>query len=337
MITIQIFSGFFLAFYYTRGKIAWNAIVEISREVNSGWLLRIFHRNIASFVFLILFIHFFRGFLQRSFYLKGSWLSGWMLILIIIATAFFGYVLPWGQISFWGATVIINLLRVLPIGRTLVIWLWGGFYVSSFTCRFFYAIHFILPFLVLLLILLHLFLLHFTASSVSGGFNPVIKIKFSQLFLFKDMINLSLVWLFLIIILSIPDWAADPVNFVPSDLSNSPVHIQPEWYFLHLYAILRSIPNKLGGLVGFTLAILTLSFLSLVFRKITVNQVNIYNNLSWIFIWVNRILLWLGIQPVENPYIVIGQILTIIYFLILFSILILDKTLSRHLSYWCCD
>jgi len=140
IIVIQVASGFLLAFYYVRGSLAWDSVVEITREVNYGWLLRIIHRNTASFVFVVLFIHFLRGLLQASFYLKGPWLRGWIIILLTIAAAFLGYVLPWGQMSFWGATVIINLLRVLPKGKILVIWLWGGFYVSFFTCSFFFML-----------------------------------------------------------------------------------------------------------------------------------------------------------------------------------------------------
>jgi len=146
VIVIQVVSGFFLAFFYVRGNGAWDSVVSLTREVRGGWILRLIHRNIASFVFLILYIHFFRGIIQRSFYLKSPWISGWVIKVLTIAVAFFGYVLPWGQMSFWGVTVITNLLSILPIGKILVIWLWGGFYVSSFTCRFFYAVHFLVPF-----------------------------------------------------------------------------------------------------------------------------------------------------------------------------------------------
>jgi len=324
VMVIQIFSGIILAFYYVRGVIAWDSVVEITREVNLGWLLRIVHRNTASFVFVVLFLHFFRGIVQRSFFLKGPWISGWIIMLLTIAAAFLGYVLPWGQISFWGATVIINLLSVLPIGKTLVVWLWGGFYVSFFTCRFFYAAHFLVPFIVIIFAIMHLMLLHFRGRTTPGVVPGVLKIKFSHLFLYKDVVNLTFLWVIFIWILNSPDWSADPVNFVPSDLSSSPIHIQPEWYFLHLYAVLRSIPNKLGGLIGFVLAIAVLRVLSLTYSLHSLRRFNNYDTLAWRFIAVNFILIWLGSQPVEAPYILIGQSCTILYFLLLRLILSYD-------------
>jgi ubiquinol-cytochrome c reductase cytochrome b subunit len=230
-----------------------------------------------------LFAHYFRGILQSSFFLKTPWLRGWLIILLTIMSAFLGYVLPWGQISFWGATVIINLLSVLPKGKLLVIWLWGGFYVSSFTCRFFYALHFLTPLVVLGLAGVHLFLLHYRGSSIPGGIrrSNILKIKFSHFFLYKDLVNLRLLWVIWMTVLRFPDWSADPVNFVISDLSNSPIHIQPEWYFLHLYAVLRSIPNKLGGLIGFALALVLLLILSLVVNNQSLSQWKRYDLLAW--------------------------------------------------------
>jgi len=327
VIRIQIVSGILIAFYYVSGSLAWDSVVEITREVNYGWLLRIIHRNTASFVFVVLFIHFFRGILQSSFYLKGPWISGWVIMLLTIGAAFLGYVLPWGQMSFWGATVIINLLSVLPIGKTLVIWLWGGFYVSFFTCRFFYAAHFLLPFVVIGVVAIHLFFLHFRGSTTPGGTSNNLKVKFSYLFLYKDIVNLRLLWLIWIITLNSPDWSADPVNFVPSDLSSSPIHIQPEWYFLHLYAVLRSIPNKIGGLIGFVLAILVLSLLSLTQAIHSLNRLSSYDSLAWRFVAINFILIWLGSQPVEAPYIFIGQSCTILYFSAISLILMYDLLL----------
>jgi len=248
-------------------------------------MLRLVHGNTASFVFLILFIHFFRGIVQSSFYLTGPWLRGWVIIGLTIMSAFLGYVLPWGQMSFWGATVIINLISILPKGKLLVIWLWGGFYVSSFTCRFFYALHFLTPLVVLLITGVHLLLLHFRGRTVPGGLrrSRALKIKFSLFFTYKDVVNIRILWRLWIWALAYPDWSADPVNFVVSDLSTSPLHIQPEWYFLHLYAILRSIPNKLGGLVGFALALVLLSILMLVKRKQRLSQFYFFNYLSFYF------------------------------------------------------
>lgn len=237
-------------------------------------------------------------------------------MVLTIISAFLGYVLPWGQISFWGATVIINLISILPKGKLLVIWLWGGFYVRAFTCRFFYALHFLTPFVVLIIAGGHLILLHFRGRSVPGGLSRsrALKIKFSLFFSYKDIVNILVIWRLWIWALAYPDWSADPVNFVVSDLSNSPLHIQPEWYFLHLYAVLRSIPNKLGGLVGFALALVLLVRLALVIGKQTVSQLFGYNYIFFLFLSFNLILLWLGIQPVEAPFIAIGQVATCLYF-----------------------
>jgi len=316
VIVIQIASGFLLACYYVSGQLGWDSVIEITREVYGGWILRLIHGNTASFVFIILFVHFLRGLVQRSFYLAGPWISGWLIKVLVMASAFLGYVLPWGQISFWGATVIINLLSILPKGKILVIWLWGGFYVSSFTCRFFYALHFLVPLVVLVIAGVHLLLLHSRGSSVPGGIRRFwgLFIKFSHFFRYKDTVNFIIFWAIIILCFAFPDWSADPVNFIASDLSNSPLHIQPEWYFLHLYAVLRSIPNKIGGLIGFFLALFLLSTLSLVFANHRLAQFKIYNSLVWTFISANLILLWLGIQPVEDPYVFIGQLSATVYF-----------------------
>jgi len=327
--TLQITSGVLLSFYFVRASMAWDSVVELTREVSLGWLLRVVHSNLASFLFILIFIHFLRGVIQGSFYLKGPWFRGWMIMLSSIAAAFLGYVLPWGQISFWGATVIINLLRVLPLGNLLVIWLWGGFYVSFFTCRFFFSLHFLIPFLVLVLIFIHLILLHFRGRRrVRGLRRPAIKIKFVQLFLYKDLVNLSLIASMWIWALNNPDWSSDPINFFPSDISSSPIHIQPEWYFLHLYAVLRSIPNKLGGLIGFTIAILFINALLVVKSLQPVGVLKLFNFLSWSFAWTNLILIWLGSQAVEFPFILMGQVAATFYFILLIFFLSLDYVIQ---------
>jgi len=196
IMVVQVVSGILLAIYYVSGAEAWNSIIDLTREVRLGWLIRLLHGNMASFVFMVIFIHMIRALLQGSFYLKLPWVRGWVLIIITMAAAFLGYVLPWGQISFWGATVIINLLRVLPIGKSIVIWLWGGFYVSNFTCRFFYALHYLVPLLVLVIVGVHLLLLHATGSSVPAGIrlSRALKTKFIYMFTFKDSVNLMILW-----------------------------------------------------------------------------------------------------------------------------------------------
>lgn len=325
----QVISGLLLTFFYVRGSEAWNSVVILTREVSGGWVLRLLHRNLASYVFLVLFIHFFRGIMQRSFYLLLPWVRGWLIKTLTIIAAFLGYVLPWGQISFWGATVIINLLRILPKGKIIVIWLWGGFYVSSYTCRFFFSIHYIVPFVVLVLAAFHLLLLHTTGRRIPGGLSRHgLMIKFGFFFRFKDLVNLRVLWIILLWCFFSPDWSSDPVNFVISDLSNSPIHIQPEWYFLHFYAILRSIPNKIGGLIGFGIALVVLLVLRAVTSHWTTSQFTMFTFISWGFLGRNILLLWLGIQPVEDPFVFIGQFITFTYFRILALILIIDILFS---------
>jgi len=200
-----------------------------------------------------------------------------------------------------------------------------------FTCRFFYAAHFLVPFIVIIIAIVHLILLHFRGSRTPGGLRRIIKIKFLHLFLYKDTVNLILIWFIWIWALFSPDWRADPVNFVPRDLSSSPIHIQPEWYFLHLYAVLRSIPNKLGGLVGFVLAIMILRVLSLVQSNQSLSRLSLYPRIAWWFISFNLVLIWLGRQPVEDPYIIIGQVMTTLYFFIILMIIRLDFFLKKIL------
>jgi len=330
-IVLQVVSGILLAFYYVSGVEAWSSIVELTREVRWGWLLRLLHSNIASFVFVIMFAHITRGAISASFYLYNSWVRGWLIILMVIAAAFLGYVLPWGQISFWGATVIINLLRVLPSGRTLVVWLWGGFYVSNFTCRFFFSLHYVIPFIVLLLAGVHLYLLHSTGRSNPRGLRERmrLKIKFIHLFTIKDIVNMSLFWLIWRTMLSYPDWSADAVNFTVSDLSSSPLHIQPEWYFLHLYAILRRIPSKVGGLVAFAIAVFFLLVLILVNSIQRIKNILYYNYSIWRFLATNSLLVWLGIQGAEAPFILIGQVASYVYFLMLSIVVVIDLMLVQ--------
>ncbi len=332
LIVIQVISGLILAFCYSSGVLAWPSVVEITREVYAGWLIRSIHRNTASFVFFVIFIHFFRGIIQSSFYLTLPWIRGFVLILLTMAAAFLGYVLPWGQMSFWGATVIINLLRILPYGKMLVIWLWGGFYVSAVTCRFFFALHYIIPFAVLAVILVHLFFLHFSGSTSFGGINysDRLKIKFGLLFSIKDIVNIIFIWAGFLLILGMPDLFSDPVNFLPADLSSSPVHIQPEWYFLHFYAVLRAIPNKVGGLIIFFLSIFIILLFSWIKSELSLSQLLHYDFLSWSFVFFNFLLIWLGRQPVEDPFIGLRQFITLLYFSFFFSLKSLDFFISYN-------
>lgn len=247
---IQLTTGIFLAIHYTADiNIAFNRIRHICRDVNFGWLLRTIHANGASFFFICLYIHVGRGIYYGSYNLIHTWIVGILILFLVIAAAFIGYVLPWGQISFWGATVITNLLSAIPyLGTDLVQWVWGGFAVDNATLTRFFTFHFIIPFIVAAFVIIHLLFLHQTGSNNPMGINRNLdKIPFHPYFTFKDITGF-IVLLILLTILSLinPYLLGDPDNFTPANPLVTPVHIQPEWYFLFAYAILRSIPNKLG-------------------------------------------------------------------------------------------
>nr|YP_010287570.1 cytochrome b [Sinomphisa plagialis]UKT61901.1 cytochrome b [Sinomphisa plagialis] len=317
---IQIITGLFLTMYYTANiELAFYSVNYICRNVNYGWLIRTLHANGASFFFICIFIHIGRGIYYESFNFKYTWMIGIIILFLLMATAFMGYVLPWGQMSFWGATVITNLLSAIPyLGTTLVNWIWGGFAIDNATLTRFYTFHFILPFIILMMTMIHLLFLHQTGSNNPLGINSNLdKIPFHPFFTFKDMIGFIMI-LFLLIILTLtnPYLLGDPDNFIPANPLVTPVHIQPEWYFLFAYAILRSIPNKLGGVIALILSILILIILPMTFFKkiqgiqfYPINQI-----LFWIMVTTIILLTWIGARPVEDPYIITGQLLTILYF-----------------------
>jgi len=235
-------------------------------------------------------------------------------MFIIIIVSFLGYVLPWGQMSLWGATVIINLLTVFPIGDYLVKWIWGGFFVSNFTLKLIFTLHFILPILLLLVITVHIMLLHFNGSSNSlGSYINLIKIEFLPVFLWKDLLNLSIVLIMLILTLINPYLIRDRENFNLANPIVSPAHIQPEWYFLQYYAILRAIPRKLGGVLFFVLSLAMLTLLFLLKYKVRLTF-KVWYIIFLIFIRINLVLIWLGGSPVEFPFLYISQIFSILYF-----------------------
>nr|QYA17655.1 cytochrome b [Glaucopsyche lygdamus xerces] len=317
---IQIITGLFLTMYYSANiNLAFFSVNYICRDVNYGWLIRTLHANGASFFFICIYIHIGRGIYYESFNLKITWLIGVMILLILMATAFMGYVLPWGQMSFWGATVITNLLSAIPyLGNMLVNWIWGGFAVDNATLTRFYTFHFLLPFIIMLLSMIHLLFLHQTGSNNPLGINSNLdKIPFHPYFTFKDLIGfIILLTLLMLLTLMNPYLLGDPDNFIPANPMVTPIHIQPEWYFLFAYAILRSIPNKLGGVIALILSILILMILPFTFNKkmqgiqfYPINQI-----MFWILITTIILLTWIGARPVEEPYIIIGQLLTIIYF-----------------------
>uniref|UniRef100_UPI0030FE9DBB cytochrome b n=1 Tax=Pachylophus rufescens TaxID=3127035 RepID=UPI0030FE9DBB len=318
---IQILTGLFLAMHYTADiNMAFNSVNHICRDVNFGWFLRTLHANGASFFFICIYLHIGRGIYYNSFLYKETWLVGVIILFLVMGTAFMGYVLPWGQMSFWGATVITNLLSAIPyIGTNLVQWVWGGFAVDNATLTRFFTFHFILPFIILAMTMIHLLFLHQTGSNNPIGINSNNnKIPFHPYFTYKDMIGFIFM-IILLIMLTImnPYLLGDPDNFIPANPLVTPIHIQPEWYFLFAYAILRSIPNKLGGVIALVMSILILSILP--FYHLSNFQGNQFYPLNKILFWMMVIIVilltWIGARPVENPYILTGQILTIVYFL----------------------
>lgn len=316
----QLITGIFLAIHYTPNiDLAFNRIIHIYRDINNGWIIKNLHANGASIFFICIYIHIGRGIYFGSFNFKNTWITGTLILLLTIATAFLGYVLPWGQISFWGATVITNLLSAVPyLGEFLVQWLWGGFSINNATLTRFFTIHFILPFIIIIIVIIHLIFLHQTGSNNPLGVNRNLdKVPFQPYFILKDIIGFIIIYIiFIYIILINPNILGDPDNFSPANPIITPPHIKPEWYFLFAYAILRSIPNKLGGVILLLLSILILLIIPF-YKIINFKGLNFYPLSQfnfWLFISIILLLTWIGIKPVENPYIFIGQILTLIYF-----------------------
>nr|YP_009352135.1 cytochrome b [Limenitis doerriesi]YP_009368804.1 cytochrome b [Limenitis helmanni]AQX44297.1 cytochrome b [Limenitis doerriesi]ARN58076.1 cytochrome b [Limenitis helmanni] len=317
---IQILTGLFLTMYYTANiDLAFFSVNYICRNVNYGWLIRTLHANGASFFFICIYFHIGRGIYYESFNLKFTWMIGVIILFLLMATAFMGYVLPWGQMSFWGATVITNLLSAIPyLGTMLVNWIWGGFAVDNATLTRFYTFHFLFPFIILMLTMIHLLFLHQTGSNNPLGINSNLdKIPFHPFFTFKDLIGfIILISILTFLSLINPYLLGDPDNFIPANPLVTPIHIQPEWYFLFAYAILRSIPNKLGGVIALVMSILILIILPFTFNK-KIQGIQFYplnQILFWLLITTIILLTWIGARSVEDPYIITGQILTLIYF-----------------------
>nr|YP_009019977.1 cytochrome b [Megaselia scalaris]AHJ91468.1 cytochrome b [Megaselia scalaris] len=317
---IQILTGLFLAMHYTADiNLAFNSVNHICRDVNYGWFLRTLHANGASFFFICIYMHVGRGIYYNSYLYIPTWSVGVIILFLVMGTAFMGYVLPWGQMSFWGATVITNLLSAIPyLGTDLVQWLWGGFAVDNATLTRFFTFHFIFPFIVLALTLIHLLFLHQTGSNNPTGLNSNSdKIPFHPYFTYKDIVGFLILLMTLTLLTLVnPYLLGDPDNFIPANPLVTPAHIQPEWYFLFAYAILRSIPNKLGGVIALVLSIAILLILPFShtskFRGLQFYPIN--KILFWIMVITVILLTWIGARPVEDPYVLIGQILTVVYF-----------------------
>nr|WGT88481.1 cytochrome b [Sclomina erinacea] len=318
---IQIMTGIFLAMHYTGNiELAFKSVVHICRDVNSGWLLRNLHANGASLFFMCLYLHVGRGMYYGSYKLTPTWMVGIIMLFMTMGTAFLGYVLPWGQMSFWGATVITNLLSAIPyLGDTLVKWLWGGFSVGNATLTRFFTLHFLLPFILSAMTMIHLLFLHQTGSNNPMGLKSNLdKIPFHPYFSIKDLAGMTItMMLFIMLTLLEPRLLGDPENFIPASPLVTPVHIQPEWYFLFAYAILRSIPNKLGGVIAMMVSIAIIAILPFTnknkFQGLTFYPIN--QVLFWSFVSILMMLTWIGAKPVEDPFILTGQILTVVYFM----------------------
>ncbi|YP_003734936.1 cytochrome b (mitochondrion) [Callorhinchus milii] len=319
-LAMQIVTGLFLAMHYTADiSTAFSSVIHICRDVNYGWLMRNVHANGASLFFICLYLHVGRGIYYGSYLFKELWNVGVILFILVMMTAFVGYVLPWGQMSFWGATVITNLLSAIPfIGNMLVQWIWGGFSVDNATLTRFFAFHFMLPFIIAAMTIIHIIFLHESGSNNPTGLNSnTDKISFHPYFTYKDMLGFAfIISILLSIALFSPNLLGDPENFTPANPLVTPPHIKPEWYFLFAYTILRSIPNKLGGVLALIFSLLVLFLLPLLHTS--KQRTNMFRPLTQVIFWfmvANMfILTWIGGQPVENPFTLIGQITSIIYF-----------------------
>jgi ubiquinol-cytochrome c reductase cytochrome b subunit len=331
-LVIQILTGVFLAMHYTpHVDYAFMSVEHIMRDVEGGWFLRYAHANGASMFFIVTYVHMFRGLYYGSYASPRElvWCVGVIIFLLMIITAFIGYVLPWGQMSFWGATVITSLASAIPVaGDTIVTWLWGGFSVDNATLNRFFSLHYLLPFIIVGATIVHLAALHQYGSNNPLGVNPLTdKISFYPYFYFKDLVGwVSFAIFFSVFVYFYPNLLGHPDNYIPANPLSTPAHIVPEWYFLPVYAILRSIPNKIGGVLAIALVFICL----LILPFINTSQIRssafrpLHKKFFWMFA-ANCILLgWLGALPVEDPYVMLGQIASVlfyVYFLIIIPFL----------------
>mgnify|MGYP001419516258 FL=1 len=337
---VQIITGIILSMHYTAHvDHAFTSIEHIMRNVNHGWLIRYIHMNGASFFFIVVFIHIFRGLYYGSYKAPREllWWLGIIILLLMMATAFMGYVLPWGQMSFWGATVITNLFSAIPfVGESITQWLWGGYSIDNPTLSRFYTLHFLFPFLIVGVVILHIVALHTHGSNNPLGIDKKgtqDTIPFHPYYTIKDLFGLSFaLTIFFAVVFFIPDYLGHPDNYIPADPLKTPAHIVPEWYFLPFYAILRAIPDKLGGVIAMFSAIFVLFLLpwldSSKVRSATFRP--IYKKFFWIFVFNAVILGWVGSKPAEGHYILIGRIATIYYFAHFLILLPLLGKFEKH-------
>jgi ubiquinol-cytochrome c reductase cytochrome b/c1 subunit len=325
VLVIMILTGIFLAMNYTaHTSMAFDSVERIMRDVNYGWLLRYLHMNGGSMFFIVVYIHIFRGLYFGSYKAPREvlWWLGIIILLCMMATAFMGYVLPWGQMSFWGATVITNLFSAIPVvGEYIVTWLWGGFAVDNPTLNRFFALHYLLPFVIFAVVAIHLWALHTTKSNNPLGIEtkgPQDSIPFHPYYTIKDLYGMGVFMLFyMFVVFYAPNFFGEPDNYIPANPMVTPPHIVPEWYFLPFYAILRAVPDKLGGVIMMFAAIIVLFFVpwldSSKVRSATFRP--IYKQFFWLFLIDCIVLGWIGAKPAEGSYIIIGRLATAWYFL----------------------
>ncbi|MBI1273546.1 MAG: cytochrome b [Alphaproteobacteria bacterium] len=339
MLAVMIATGIFLAMQYTASTDhAFNSVERIMRDVNYGWLIRYLHSNGASLFFIAVFIHVFRGLYYGSYKAPREllWILGVVILLLMMATAFMGYVLPWGQMSFWGATVITNLFSAIPlVGDSIVTWLWGGFAVDNPTLNRFFALHYLLPFVILGVVVLHVAAMHVVGCNNPLGIDtkgPQDTVPFNPYYTVKDFFAITVFMIFYaVMVFYLPNHMGHPDNYIPANPMVTPAHIVPEWYFLPFYAILRAftmditipftniilISSKLGGVIlmfGSILVLFALPWLdrskvrSAVFRPL-------YRIFFWVLVAVCILLGWVGANPPEGMFVIIGQLCTAYYFL----------------------
>ena len=338
-LVIQLITGIFLAMHYTPHiDYAFNSVEHIMRDVNNGWLIRYFHANGASMFFIVIYCHIFRGLYFGSYIRPREtlWISGVFIFLLMMGTAFMGYVLPWGQMSFWGATVITNLASAIPLaGPSIVEWLWGGFSVDNATLNRFFSLHYLFPFIITGLVLVHLALLHESGSNNPLGITKSVNvISFYPYFYVKDLLAfLILMFGFSFLVFYFPNLLGHSDNYIPANPLVTPPHIVPEWYFLPFYAILRSIPDKLGGVLAMLGAILVLLLLPFInFSNIRSNKFRpLFAFTYWFFVADFAVLGWIGQKPVETPFIEVGMVATFLYFFILLILLPFIGVLEDYL------
>lgn len=339
---VQIATGIFLAMHYTPHiDMAFISVEHIMRDVNYGWLIRYAHANGASMFFIVVYIHIFRGLYYGSYASPREllWIIGVTILLLMMGTAFMGYVLPWGQMSFWGATVITNLASAIPlIGDQIVIWLWGGYSVDNATLNRFFSLHYLLPFAIAGLAGLHVVVLHDHGSNNPLGINSKVdKIAFYPYYYVKDLYGIILFIIFFsVFVIYYPNLLGHPDNYIEANPLVTPTHIVPEWYFLPFYAILRSIPDKLGGVIAMLASILILVFLPFLnTSEIRSSQFRpIHRKFFWLLVVDSFILGWIGGNIPETPYLEIGQAATVFYFMYFLVIIPFLGKLERFLMHY---